>query len=219
MLNRFNDPWHAVPLCVIDTECTGKQPGRDRAVSFGIARFENGVFVAGLERLVNPGMLIPAESTEIHGITDAMVADAPTLHDAFYQADVAALLGGAQPAAYNAAFDRHFIPPFGERWDWPFLDVLKLIQKVDRRVPGKGRHKLSVTCLRHGIELTHAHSAGADARACGELLYEVGRHPQAFPKGYTLGQAIDWCRRAEVEEWFRFNAWLSQQPPLQTGAA
>jgi DNA polymerase-3 subunit epsilon len=217
MLNRFNDLWHSVPLCVLDTECTGKQPGRDRAVSFGIARFENGVFVAGLERLVNPGMPIPAESTEIHGITDAMVADAPTLHDAFFQPDVAALLEGAQPAAYNAGFDRHFVPPFGERWDWPWLDGLMLIRKVDKFAKGTGRHKLSASCLRHGIDLTEAHSAGADARACGELIFKVGR--ETFPKNYTLGQALDFCRRAEVEEWFRFNSWLSVQPPREAGAA
>src|SRR6478609_747220 len=186
MLTRFNDHWDSVPLVVIATETTGKQPGVDRPVSFGLARFENGVFVAGIERLVNPGIPIPAEASEIHGITDAMVASAPALHDAFFQPDVAALLEGAQPAAYNAAYDRHFVPPFGERWEWPWLDVLMVIRKQDRFAKGAGRHKLAAACERHGITLTAAHSAGSDAKACGELFYKVGR--ETFPRRYTLGQ-------------------------------
>lgn len=217
MIKFFNALWTDVPLVVLDTETTGKQPGADRTVSFGLARFENGVFVGGLERLVNPGMPIPEEASGIHGITDEMVKDAPALHEAFFTKDVADLLEGAQPAAYNAAYDRHFIPPFGERWDWPFLDVLMLIRKQDRFAKGTGRHKLAASCERHGIVLTAAHSAGADSRACGELLYKVGG--ETFPKGYTLGQALGFCRRAEVEEWFRFNEWLSRQPPREAGAA
>lgn len=217
MLKRFNDPWDSVPLVVIDTETTGKQPGVDRTVSFGLARFENGVFVAGLERFVNPGIPIPEEATSIHKITDEMVKDAPMLSDAFFVNDVADLLEGAQPAGYNTAYDRHFVPPFGERWDWPWLDVLMLIRKQDRFAKGTGRHKLAASCERHGISLTAAHSAGADARACGELLYKVGR--ETFPKGYTLGQSIDFCRRAEVAEWFRFCEWLSKQPPREEQAA
>src|SRR6478609_879649 len=209
MLTRFNDQWDSVPLVVLDTETTGKQPGTDRTVSFGLARFENGVFVAGVERFVNPGIPIPAEASEIHGITDAMVTDAPALHDAFFHPEVAALLEGAQPAAYNAPFDRHFVPPFGADWTWPWLDGLALVRKADRFAKGKGRHKLSITCARHGVSLTAAHSAGADARACGELIYKIGR--EILPAGYSLGQALGFCRRAEAEEWFRFNEWLSNQ--------
>lgn len=213
MLSHFNDHWDAVPVAVIDTETTGAQPGVHRTVSFGIARFEKAVFVGGIERFVNPGVPIPEEATAIHKITDEMVKDAPTLAEAFAAADVRALLDGAQPAAYNAAFDRHFIPPFGERWDWPWLDVLMLIRKQDRFARGAGRHKLAAACERHGVSLTAAHSSGADARACGELLYKVGR--ETFPKDYTLGRALDFCRRAEVEEWFRFCSWRASLPPLE----
>ena len=59
--------------------------------------------------------------------------------------------------------------------------------------------------------------APADACAAGELLFKLGR--ETFPKDYTLGQALGWQRRAEAEEWFRFNEWLSRQPPREAGAA
>lgn len=96
-------------------------------------------------------------------------------------------------------------------------DALSIVRKVDRYAKGKGRHKLAATCERHGIALPEAHNAGADARACGELLFKIGR--ALFPKNYTLGQALGWCRRAEAEEWFRFNEWLSRQPPLESVAS
>jgi DNA polymerase-3 subunit epsilon len=212
MLKFFNDPWLSVPLISIDTETTGKQPGKDRAVSVGLSRFENGACVCTFEQLVNPGMPIPEEATSIHKITDAMVADAPTIQEVFAMPAVVELLAGAQPCAYNGAFDRHFVPPFGDDWGWPWLDALALVRKADRFAKGKGRHKLEAACERHGISLTEAHSAGADARAAGGLMIKLGR--ELFPAHYTLGDALTWCRRVEVEEWVRFNAWLSTQPPL-----
>jgi DNA polymerase-3 subunit epsilon len=213
LLEYFHRQWLAAPLVVIDTECTGKTPGVDVAVSFGLARFEGGEFVGGLERLVNPGRPIPAEATAVHGITDAMVSGiAEDIATAFREPEVTALLSGAQPAAYNAAFDRHFVPPFelGAPWDWPWIDPLMLVRKEDAFVRGKKRHTLSESCSRWGVQLTAAHSAGADARACGELLYKMGR--KMFPPLYTLGEALYFCRRAEVTEWFRFNDWKAQQP-------
>jgi DNA polymerase III epsilon subunit-like protein len=130
---------------------------------------------------------------------------------------VAALLRDAQPAAYNAPFDRYFVPPFGDDWTWPWLDALSLVRKVDRFAKGAGRHKLAMACGRHGVALPDAHNAGADARACGELLFKIGR--ELFPKQYTLGEVLGWCRRAEAEEWFRFNEWLSRQPPREAVSA
>lgn len=42
MLKYFNQQWDTVPVCVIDTETTGVQPGRDRTVQVGVVRFEGG---------------------------------------------------------------------------------------------------------------------------------------------------------------------------------
>jgi DNA polymerase-3 subunit epsilon len=223
MLKYFNTQWDEVPIVVVDTETTGKRPGVDRTVSFGLARFERGVFVGGLNQLVRCGLPIPAEATAIHGITNDHCAGKPFIEDLFADGcvdgsdGVAALLREAQPAAYNAPFDRYFVPPFGDDWTWPWLDALSLVRKVDRFAKGAGRHKLAMACGRHGVALPDAHNAGADARACGELLFKIGR--ELFPKQYTLGEALGWCRRAEAEEWFRFNEWLSRQPPREAVSA
>jgi DNA polymerase III epsilon subunit-like protein len=217
MLKFFHTQWNDVPFCVIDTECTGKTPGIDRAVSVGFARFERGELVARIERLVDPQVLIPAEATAIHGITDEMVAGKPMIGDVFREPEVVSILDGAQPAAYNAPFDRNFVPPFGADWTWPWVDVLSIVRKVDRFAKGAGRHKLSAACERHGVTLLDAHSAAADAEATGQLLFKLGQNE--LPAAYSLGQLIGYCRRSEVDEWCRFNEWLSRQPPREAGAA
>lgn len=216
MLEHFNKRWNEVPTVWIDTETTGVRPGADRAVQVGLARFEPdsngyGQFVSAVTELVNPGRPIPAEASAIHGITGRDVEGAPSISWLFEQDQVRWMLEHAQPGAYNAPFDRHFVPPFGEDWTWPWLDSLCMIRLVDRYAKGKGRHKLEVSCKRHGIELTKAHDAGADARAAGELFYRLmakasyAGSPLASMKTATLGELLRFTERQAAEEWYRWN--------------
>jgi DNA polymerase III subunit epsilon len=70
------------PLLCFDIESTGKDPAKDRIVQFA---WKTVGMVGGSEGskcfLVNPGMPIPPESTEIHGITDEMVAESPRFEE------------------------------------------------------------------------------------------------------------------------------------------
>ena len=213
MLKFFNAQWDEVPTVWIDTETTGKQPGRDRTVQVGIVRFERGEVVGSVWSYIDPGVPIPTEATAIHGITDDLMRGAPTLAEYFEGQNVQRLLAEAQCGAYNGNFDRFFVPPFGEDWTWPWLDALSLVRKVDRFAKGAGRHKLEASCKRHGIELAKAHDATGDARAAGQLFYKLGR--ATFPKRYRMGEVLGWQRRVEAEEWIRFYSWLSTQPKLE----
>lgn len=212
MIQFFNQQWDTVPLVVVDTETTGPRPGRDKTVSFGLSRFENGKFVASYEQIVDPGIVIPDETIAIHGITNEMVAGQPTLEQAWNEPRVQELLVDAQPSAFNYTFDERFVPGFCEPWDWPWVDALTFIRKIDKFVPGKGRHKLSACCERHGVQLLRAHSAGADSRAAGELLYVIGR--KALPLVYTMGQLLGWQMRINAAEWERFHKYKASLPPL-----
>jgi DNA polymerase III subunit epsilon len=213
MLRFFNQQWDTVPLVVIDTETTGMHRGRDRAVQVGIARFENGAMVAARASFIDPGFPIPADATAIHGITDIAVAGMPTIEAFFDEPETQALLADSQPAAFNAEFDRYFVPPFQPDTSWPWVDPLVLVRKVDRYVRGSKRHRLTAACERYGIDLTNAHSADGDAKAAGELFFKLGR--EKFPKAYTMGRLLSWQRQQEAIEWARFNQWLSSQPPRE----
>lgn len=212
LLQQFNQQWDTVDTVWVDTETTGVRPGFDRCVQIGIVRFENGQEVDSSAALINPGIPIPPEATLIHGITDEQVKDAITLEAFFAHPRTLKLIGGAQAGAYNGPFDKHFVPPFGLDWTWPWLDALSLVRKIDRFAKGAGRHKLATVCERHGVELDKAHDAAADAKAAGRLFYKLGR--ATFPKVYTMGSVLGWQRRTEAEEWIRFYGWLASKPPL-----
>jgi DNA polymerase III epsilon subunit-like protein len=228
MIHFFTKLWNEVPIVGIDTETTGLRAGYDRAVQVALVRFEGGAAVGELVSFVDPGIPIPAEATAIHGIGAEQVAGAARIEDLFQTPEALALLEGAQPLAYNAGYDRNFVPPFGERWDWPWFDCLSAVRAVDRFAKGPGRHRLENTAPRHGVTLSKAHDAGADARATGELFYRVipklhgcdhlrGKLPE--PAHLTVGQLICWQRKEEAVEWFRFHDWLSRQPPREAVSA
>lgn len=195
MLKLFNEKWDAVPYVFLDVETTGVLPGVDGVVQVAAVRFEAGKEVARLTSLIHPGRSIPEAATAIHGITDDLVAPKPSIgsfctFDGFRQ-----IIHGAQPAAYNANFDRAFLPlhVWGDDWGWPWADPLTFVRDVDRYERGAGRHKLEAACGRRGIAVEKAHDAGSDAAAAGRLFFRV----------------------VAAREWQRFMSWLSTQPPRE----
>lgn len=212
---NFDAPYTSVDLCVVDVETTGLPP-EGQVCEVGFARFEKGVCVGSYGSLVNPGVPIPAEATAIHKITDDMVKEAPSLLDVFAEDRVKTLLRNAQPGAYSASFDRTYMPRNAViDVAWPWLDTLVLVRKVDRYAKGKGRHKLTAACERHGVTLEKAHSAEADAKATGELFYKLMPKAHINHDRWTIGELLYWMRCEEAEEWRRFHSWLAQQPPQQ----
>jgi DNA polymerase-3 subunit epsilon len=176
-----------LPLAVIDTETTGKDPARgDRIVEIAIVHFDRGAVVARHAILVNPGIPIPAEASNVHGIKDADVRGKPGF-DAVAR-DVLGLLAGRIPVAYNAGFDRAFVfaemrragiapgtdralpPAMRSSVEW--LDPL-LWARV-RQSTAKG-FKLGEVAARLGISLVNAHRATDDAEAAGNVLYALFR--------------------------------------------
>lgn len=212
MNSWFRLPWPEVPTVWIDTETTGTHPGIDRAVSIGLVRFERGQAVAEYHSLVNPCFPIPLESTAIHGITDDMVEGESRIEHIVQRPEFKAIVEGCQPGAYNAPFDRWMVPPFTFDRTWPWLDCLSLIRKVDRFEKGQGRHRLANVAARHGVPLAKAHSALDDARAAGEVFYKLA--PRVYGPDWWLGNVLHRQAMDEVMEWYRFNKWLSGQPPL-----
>lgn len=218
MRHFFVKPWDSVPTVWIDTETTGVKPGVDRAIQVALARFERGVMIGVVKRYVDPGIPIPIEATEVHGIRDNDVRGHPTIDQIFDTPEIREIIKDAMPGGYNCTFDRCFVAPQAfEDFHWPWFDCLTFVRAIDRYARGQGRHKLDNACIRHGISLPKAHDAAADAIACGELFYRIV--PKAFelnnsmtPKGTTVGHLLKWQRITEANEWFRFHEWLSRQP-------
>lgn len=212
MIRYSNTPWRDVPTVWIDTETTGTRPGVDRVVQIGVCRIERGEVTGFFSSLVDPGIPIPAEASAVHGITDDDVRGKPRIEDVFATSTMRHLLEGAQPGGYNCRFDQLFLAPFVD-WQWPWIDTLTAVRVVDRYVKGKGRHTLSASAARHGVELPDAHSAFADAKAAGELFYKLA--PDVYGADETLGELLFQQRILEAQEWARFNRYRADNPRTQ----
>ena len=102
----------APSLAFVDLETTGTRAARDRITEIGIVRVDassgGGVpQVTEWSSLVNPGMGIPAAIVSLTGISDSMIAAAPTF--ASLARDITRLLDGCLFVAHNARFDNGFL--------------------------------------------------------------------------------------------------------------
>ena len=169
-------------VIVLDTETTGLSPTRDRIVQLGLAHFRDGELLAKRSVLVNPGVPITAETSKIHGIDDAKVADALKFGDALaLLLDGIDLLDAALLVAHNAEFDKPFIltemvrngclgPYLAGDWlcTMALAKAIKGVGKYDRG------YRLTDLCEKIGIEFDGAaHDAANDAEASGRLLYAL----------------------------------------------
>jgi DNA polymerase-3 subunit epsilon len=160
-------------LAIIDFETTGTAAGYDRPTELAIAILRGTTVVDSFSQLMNPGMPIPANVQALTGITNAMVARAPSVARVMREA---ALFVGQRPlVAHNAAFDSRFwaveLGQLGITRDNPFLCTLRLARRV---YPELQSHALQA--LRLALNLgSHgpAHRAQADVDVTVALLKRI----------------------------------------------
>jgi len=183
---------------VFDTETTGLLPAQgDEIVQIAAVRIVNGRRVEGevFDTLVNPGRPIPASSTEVHGITEAMVREAPAMAEvgrAFHR-----FAQGAVLIAHNAPFDMEFLrrhePAIGARFDHPILDTVLLSAVVF------GQHDVhSLDALSHRLGITipeeARHTALGDTVATADAFLKM--LPMLQARGFdTFGAVLAEVRR------------------------
>lgn len=155
------------PIAVLDFETTGLDAGGDRVVEVCVVRSEDGrAPELVLDTLVNPGRRVGA--TEIHGISDADVADAPRFEE--IAGDLAHALSGCVVAAYNVYFDIRFLEFELAQAGLP-VALPHLCLMYMRPMLGMGRHcSLSKACTELHIGHTPTHTAAADTLASAELM-------------------------------------------------
>ena len=210
--------WKDADWLVIDSETTGLDPAVDRIVELAAVVFRGGEVVSRMGMLVNPGRPIPEEATDVHHITDAMVADAPTLEE-IGERFLAHVASHEVLVAYNWPFDSSMIAAgIGEgRWDEAtrrkaIVDPLVVVrfEGVGKFWKGSGRYRLANAADRLDITADgKTHRASTDAVLTGKILWTVRDH---LPDdGQEATRLIDDKRRIHDEE---FQAWKARQPPL-----
>jgi len=178
-------------LVAIDTETTGRDPEVDRAVEVACVFYRAGAVLERRSWLINPGRPIPKEASDVHGINDEAVKDAPGF--AAVAAELIQLLTGAVPVAYNAEYDRKVLaaelsraglapevlpPALRRNVEW--IDPLIWARELHRAEKSRA---LSEVAQRLGIPLENAHRATDDAEATLHV-FTAFRRDSRVPKTY-----------------------------------
>ena len=168
-------------IIAIDVETTGISPEKERMIEIGAFRPETGeVF----RTLIQPGRPLPEKITELTGITDDMLHDAPEEAEAigalleFMQGDTI-LLG------HNISFDHSFLVQAIRRCGFAEprfygIDTLKLSRVLCPELPNK---KLETMVEHFGLINERAHRAFEDAKVTVELyqcLKAMNKEPELF---------------------------------------
>ena len=164
------------PLAVVDLETTGFSPGPDRAIEIGIVRMDpTGAIVDEWTTLVNPGRDVGP--TWVHGVTDEMVAEAPTFAE--IADEVLERFEGAVVVAHNAPFDGGFLAhEFAVAGiPTPLIPAACTLQVARWSRLNLPNYRLATCCEAFGLTNAGAHSALGDARVTAELAVQLLADP------------------------------------------
>lgn len=172
------------PLAIIDVETTGTNLSVDRIVEIAIVKISVDGTKTLKRKLLNPEMAISKTSSDIHGITNEMVKDAPTFKHAANE--IKQFLEHCDLGGYNS--NRVDIPLLAEEFlrvglDFDFktrrlLDVQKIFHMMEQRTLSAA---YKFYCNQ---SLEGAHGAEADAVATWEVLQaQLDKYPQL---GHTV---------------------------------
>ena len=170
------------PLCFFDLETTGTAISKDRIVEIAVLKVHPNGTRDMKEWRVNPEQPIPVEASNVHGITDEMVANEPTFKQ--LSKEIYGFIQGCDLAGYNS--DRFDIPLLVEellRAEVSFdfknvktVDVQTIFHKMEARTLSAA---LKFYC---STELTDAHTAQADTQATHDvLLAQLDRYSELEP--------------------------------------
>lgn len=192
----------------LDTETTGLKAGSDKIAELAIVLINTkGQITDHWDTLINPKR--PMGGTDIHGITDKLVSNAPYFSEV--APHITSLLQNRILVAHNAAFDARFLSyELGQENVYlnknHFLCTLKLSRK---KFPSLERHRLADMTQKFGIELLDAHAAIADTVACAELFKQLGTVDRKFT-GITEAEVFN--RQTEIIEGLELPKGFSRLP-------
>ena len=187
-------------VLAFDLETTGISTNNDRIVQIALIGADVDGSPIHYEVLINPQRPIPSGASDVHGIYDSDVRTKPIFKNSANE--IAQLMNGAVVVGHNARkFDMPLLenefyrcgvsPPKPEA----ILDTLEAVRRLKIARP----HNLGAQCARHGIDLSNAHDAAADAAASLLLLWKLMRdHPASFRR--SISEIEEWLINGEVRK-------------------
>ncbi|GAA4708797.1 ATP-dependent DNA helicase DinG [Brevibacillus fulvus] len=159
---------------VVDFETTGGLPRQgDKIIQIGAVTVDNGQIGESFSTLVNPEQSIPPFITQLTGIHDDMVENAPTMEEVL--PDLLRLLEGRTFVAHNALFDLQFLQEALLSQGYYTFDgyVLDTVEMARILLPMQSSYRLGELTGDLEIEHDRPHQADSDAMATAQLLLHL----------------------------------------------
>lgn len=176
--------------CIVDIETTGGNHNTGQITEIAIIKHDGNKVIDEFNSLINPGIPIPPFISNLTGITDGMVANAPKFHEVAKR--IVEITKDCIFIAHNVSFDYNYIRQgfknLGYEWKRERICTVKTSKKV---LPGYKSYSLGNLCKDLGISVNDRHRAKGDADAT-VLLFELilkktnGNLEELFEKEKTL---------------------------------
>ena len=157
---------------VFDIETTGLSPEKEKITEIGAVKIREGQVIECFSSLVNPACPIPNRISELTGITDDMVKDAPFIEEVLPK--FINFIQDSILVAHNAKFDSAFIKNQAALMNIqiinPILDTLALSRMC---LPHLKKHRLNDLAKHYNVKLRNHHRALEDAQATAEIFLKL----------------------------------------------
>lgn len=219
----MNTSWHTQPMAAFDIESTGLDVENERIVTAALWRIDPARGTKEVTAwLADPGIEIPAEAAEIHGITTerARAEGRPTAEvvTEIAAAMEAAVADGLPLVVYNAPYDLTLLDREIARHRSPLAGLPLVVDPLvlDKRVDTfrRGSRKLVDVCAHYQVPLAQeeAHGAAADALAAARLAWQIAaRYPEVaeLPIADLHSSQVKW----KAEQAASFQEYLRRRNP------
>lgn len=187
-------------IVALDLETTGLDPARDAIIEIGAVRFQGSRIEDTWEQLINPGRPVPPFVTQLTGINDSMLANAPRFKSIALELEN--FVGDSPILGQNIKFDISFLARQGLFTDNLNLDTYDLASVL---MPSAGRYRLSALASALGVFPGRSHRAFDDAKTVHQVylrLFDlVHKLPPTLVEEITrLGGEIEWGAGPAFEE-------------------
>lgn len=161
------------PFVILDTETTGLTHYDNNILEIAALKVQDSRVVDKFYTLINPGRPVSPEAFAVNGLSDEMLAGAPSFADVMN--DFLSFLGNGVFVAHNVMFDWNFINSELQRHQQNKLPNQKMctIELTKTIVPGLPTYKLEYLVGHFGTKAQNEHRALADVSATVEIMLQL----------------------------------------------
>jgi DNA polymerase-3 subunit epsilon/ATP-dependent DNA helicase DinG len=179
-------------IVALDIETTGLDPNSDAIIEIGAVRFSGARVEGEWSALINPGRPIPSFITQLTGISNEMVRNAPPIRAVLQE--LVDFVGDAPVLGHNVRFDLSFLQKNHILKENEAVDTYELASVL---MPTATRYNLGALGQQLGVLLPATHRALDDARVTHGIYVQLLERASQLPTGLIA----EFIRLSEIFQW------------------